>query len=144
MINFLQVQFAGFGKGKVGYNKLDEVVADIDGPDLVSDFVNANRDTVVVYNTGSTLGIVSISTRGRGCSENPYLEHGVQGHTLCPERKGQEFNRVQVVHGRNQGRTADLEEEDPHNSEVRKISVPLNLHSPTGNGDSCLGDDDRD
>jgi len=64
MINFLQVQFAGFGKGKVGYDKLDEVVADIDGPDLVSDLINTNRDTVVVYDTGSTLEIVSISTRG--------------------------------------------------------------------------------
>jgi hypothetical protein len=42
MINFLQVQFAGFRKGKVGYNKLDEVVTDIDGPDLVSDLIDAN------------------------------------------------------------------------------------------------------
>ena len=66
MINFLQVQFAGFGKGKVGYNKLDEVVADIDGPDLVSDLINANRDTVVVYNTSSTLEIFSIITRREG------------------------------------------------------------------------------
>lgn len=55
MIDLLQVQFAGFRKGKVGYNKLDEVVADIDGPDLISDFINADRDTVVVYNTSSTL-----------------------------------------------------------------------------------------
>lgn len=48
------------------------------------------------------------------------------------------------MHGRNEGRTANLETEDPQDGQVGEIFIPLHLDAPTGDGDGCLGDNDAD
>lgn len=48
------------------------------------------------------------------------------------------------MHGRNEGRTTNLETEDPEDGKVGEIFISLYLHAPTGNGDCCLGDNDAD
>lgn len=42
MVNFFQIELSSLGEDEVSHDKLDEVVGNVDGPNLVSDFLDPN------------------------------------------------------------------------------------------------------
>jgi len=84
---------------KIGQTKLDGVVNDICSPELVSNSLKADRDAVIL-NCACCI-----------------LNKTVQSHTFSSESKGENLDRIDVVHGSDERGWHGLKDEEEENNE---------------------------